>query len=400
MPLFVALVLALTALLARPALALAHPQLVEAEPANSSVTPEAPRVLRLRFNETVAPLVVQLIAPDGRAVEGVAVSGHNGTVEVVPPAGASLPSGTYVLSWRVVSGDGHTIDGSVVFSVGAPGARPPVIEATNTGDRAVRIASWLTCLMLYAGLFFGVGGAAFVALLKTSRGAGAPAQEVITLSLAVGFVSVWFGVGLKGIDALGTSLGGLGRPAASRAFVTTAALAALALFAAWASLMAKAAVVAQGLRLGALAVVSASLAATGNASAAELQWLTRPALFVHAAGIAFWIGALPPLAALLARSGEAARAVMLGFSRLILPVVMAIVLTGIAPIAVEVETPNALNGTDYGRVLLLKLVLLAMQFGLAGFNRAVAGRGLGSGGSHSAVARALGRQGGRARHRL
>ncbi|MCY1552454.1 CopC domain protein [compost metagenome] len=35
-----------------------------------------------------------------------------------------LGVGTYVLSWRVVSEDGHPVGGSVVFSIGAPSGRP------------------------------------------------------------------------------------------------------------------------------------------------------------------------------------------------------------------------------------------------------------------------------------
>ena len=48
----------------------------------------------------------------------------------------------------------------------------------------------------------------------------------------------------------------------------------------------------------ALAGVGLSLASSGHAASASPQWLTRPSMFLHGVGVAFWVGALAPLAAM------------------------------------------------------------------------------------------------------
>ena len=53
----------------------------------------------------------------------------------------------------------------------------------------------------------------------------------------------------------------------------------------------------------ALVGVGLSLAVSGHAATAPPEWLTRPAMFLHGVGVAFWVGALAPLVA-MARTGR------------------------------------------------------------------------------------------------
>jgi copper transport protein len=96
-----------------PSLARAHAQLLSTEPAENAVLSTAPKTLTLRFNEPVSPLTLKLIGPDGRSTEVEPAGGADVTV----PLPAYLIAGTYVLSWRVVSADGHPIGGAMVLSV-------------------------------------------------------------------------------------------------------------------------------------------------------------------------------------------------------------------------------------------------------------------------------------------
>ena len=86
-----------------------------------------PRTLRLSFNEPVSPLVVRLIGPAGESLPA-AVKAENSTLTIVPP---ELRRGSYVLSWRVISADGHPVGGAVLFSVGAPSASAGARGARN-----------------------------------------------------------------------------------------------------------------------------------------------------------------------------------------------------------------------------------------------------------------------------
>ena len=84
--------------------AFAHASLVAAEPADGSLLPQAPKTVTLRFNEAVAPAVVSLIDANGKRRE-VSVRAVDQSVVIALPE--NLPQGTQVVSYRVVSEDGH-----------------------------------------------------------------------------------------------------------------------------------------------------------------------------------------------------------------------------------------------------------------------------------------------------
>src|SRR4029077_308008 len=93
--------------------AFAHASLVRAEPADGAMLAEAPKVLRLTFNEPVSVLVMRLIGPGGEVLPPAAAA-ENNVVTVTPP---QLRRGSHVLSWRAVSADRHPGGGSVVVSI-------------------------------------------------------------------------------------------------------------------------------------------------------------------------------------------------------------------------------------------------------------------------------------------
>ena len=119
--------------------ACAHASLVRASPADGAVVPVAPPALSLTFNEPVAPLVIRLIGPDGATIAPRSVAGENNTVTVTAPA--NLQRGTHLLSWRVISADGHPVGGSLMFSIGAPSAQPAA-DADSRAERGVRTVLW------------------------------------------------------------------------------------------------------------------------------------------------------------------------------------------------------------------------------------------------------------------
>ena len=95
----------------------------------------------------------------------------------------------------------------------------------------------------------------------------------------------------------------------------------------------------------------------------------RPAVFLHALGIAAWIGALVPLGWALRRGEPAAIQALRRFSLVIPLVVAVLVAAGTVLAIVQVERPGALVETAYGQVFSVKLMLLAGLFLMAGFNR-------------------------------
>ncbi len=140
----------------------------------------------------------------------------------------------HVLSWRVMSADGHPVGGALMFSIGAPSAQPPS-GAQSATDPAVRAAMWAAKLVIYLGFAVGIGGAFFRAWIAAPDAARA-ADPWILAALIAGLVATALSVGLQGLDALELSLREIGHRAAwetglETAYGLTAIAAAFALFA-------------------------------------------------------------------------------------------------------------------------------------------------------------------------
>ncbi|RXT53919.1 copper resistance protein CopC [Bosea sp. Tri-44] len=344
--------------------ALAHAALTKTVPADGAVVSSAPGEFSLSFSEPVSPLVLNLIGPDGTSRPLTRFTLSDRTLTIAAPS--DLANGTHVLSWRVVSEDGHPVGGSVLFSVGAPSAAQPAPIVQT--DPAVRIALWLGKLGLYLGLAFGIGGAAFIVWVAPLP---ATARRPIAGFLALGLLSVPVALAAQGLDALALPLSGalqaaVWQAATTSSFGRTVLIAALALLVA---LIALAQPNRSGRMLAILAWLGtgAALAASGHASAAEPQFLTRPAVFLHAVGMAGWAGALLPLAFAL-RPPDGAQALQ-RFSRRIPVLLLVILLSGAALAIVQVQHPQALLTTPYGLVLTGKLTLVTALIGLGAFNR-------------------------------
>jgi copper transport protein len=364
-----AVVVALLASLIQPSGAWAHAALVGSQPADGATLDQAPAVLRLSFNEPVSPLVVRLIGPSGEAVTP-AVRAENTSLTITPPP---LPRGTHVLSWRVISADGHPVGGAVTFSVGAPSASPAP-GALDT-DPAVKAAIWATRLLIYLGLFVGIGGASFIVLIAQSRPLPGRTEAWIAGAMLAGLAASLLSLSLQGLDGLALPLTQFWRPQVwtsglSTSYGETALTAAAALLLGLAALRAMRPVLVGLCAACALAGTGGALALSGHAATAGLGPWSRPAVFLHGIAVALWIGSLIPLVAIVRDrgrgDGELAR-----FSRLI-PVPLAVLIATGAYLAwTQLDRPDALWTTGYGEVLAGKLAAVLVLLGLAAANRYV-----------------------------
>ena len=146
----------------------AHATLLSSEPADGSVLTQPPKMVQLHFNESVAPAVIGVIDAGGRARD-VATRAVGQSVLIVLPD--DLPQGTQIVSYRVVSQDGHPVAGSMVFSIGAVTGAAPQAKASP-----LAALIWLARIGVYLGLFVGVGGAFFAAWIgqRPERVGGQP----------------------------------------------------------------------------------------------------------------------------------------------------------------------------------------------------------------------------------
>lgn len=112
-----ALLAALTVSIATMSPAAAHDRLTGSEPADGETVPAPPEALVLTFSAEVLDISprVQVTAEGGQVItEGApTVDGDTATL----PLPDDLAPGAYEAAWRVVSSDGHPIEGVVAFTV-------------------------------------------------------------------------------------------------------------------------------------------------------------------------------------------------------------------------------------------------------------------------------------------
>ncbi|MCU0855665.1 MAG: copper resistance protein CopC/CopD [Rhodobacteraceae bacterium] len=352
-------------LIALPGLALAHAQLRASEPVEGATVAAPPQQVTLDFNEAVSPLVLRWIEPDGSITD---VEGKASNTRVTIPSPQGIGAGTHLLSWRVVSSDGHPVGGTLTFHVGAASATLPAVAETSSA--AARAAAGLR-LALTVAVVIAVGAAVFDALFTpldapSRRRASLAALLSAPLSLAL--------LGAQGLDLLSLHLGALATAAPWRAalFAPLAVTLLLGLVAATLSLIALRAL-APGIRraaaLAAWTLAALSFAASGHAAAAPPRAIASTAVAIHALALLFWIGSLPPLLAVVRRpdAGEVLRR----FSNVAVPMVALLVLSGAVLVWLQAGSLGALSGSAYGAVLAAKLALVAVLLVLAARNRLV-----------------------------
>lgn len=146
--LIVALVAVLGPALAAPAVH-AHDQILESNPADGATLDAPPVAVVLTFNADILPIAPAVLVRDAAGAVVLdaepAVAGPVATA----PLPADLAPGVYAVSWRVVSQDGHPIQGSFTFAVAdtpapapaAPTTTPPAGTATTPATMTPSVAS-------------------------------------------------------------------------------------------------------------------------------------------------------------------------------------------------------------------------------------------------------------------
>jgi copper transport protein len=363
-----------TVLVAAPGTVSAHALLHASEPAAGSTLGSSPPAVTLTFGETPDVRLTSVKVLDSGGNDHV-----SGPVEALPnppdsirvPIGA-LADGVYTVSWRTVSAvDGHVSAGSFVFGIGvAPPTGPPDQVAVVTGQSGSPpgiVARWL----LYVGLVALIG-AAFVAFAVVKR----PVPDLLAMA-AVGWVLV--ALGTVGVVAVQWIESGAPLEALPGSSVGMNALARLVALAAMGAALAGLATVPRlGGRTGWLLVGLTAMGglgadvATGHAAAGP-GWLVQGITqWFHGFAAGGWVGGLAALLVALRTTPPDDRLVTARrFSFWAGIGLVIVIVSGAIRAFVEVGTLDALVGTAFGVVVLLKSAVLLGLAGLGAFNRFV-----------------------------
>jgi copper transport protein len=375
-------------------MALLHATLLRSTPAANSHLTSPPETIRLVFSEEIVPELSQitLVRPDGSSIQlKVANDPHNVHVLVgtVTPA---VPNGRYKVDWRVLSADGHPVGGSYTFSVEGTGNTAPsngtvVLPSTVTptpsrdstaSDSAASAASLpepeMKPVPVLASLFRGLGlgafmtgvGVLFFGATSRERRHLAP-RTLIVRAIAIGTVLLvahlvaWLNhvspSGSLNADFLGPALGStIGRAELLRVV--------LALLTLWAIALARRDMPALILG-GACLVVSGAI---GHPAAIDPYW-TIPAKILHLIAGSIWIGGLVWLVWLARCNDDACRIEARRVSSVALISVIVIVLSGLLQSFFFLNTPSDLIHSQYGRLVLAKMIGLTILIVFGAYNR-------------------------------
>lgn len=355
------------AILASVPAAWGHASLVDSDPIDRAVVAQSPTTIKLNFNEPVSPLVLRLVGPDGQSTDLKDVTAADQALTIAVPA--PLPRGTHLLSWRVISADGHPVGGAITFSVIEPSAEPPMRPQFET-DRKLQAAIWLGKIAVYFGLLFGVGGVFYAAWI-----ADAPLPEAarmyVSAALQCGLIAAVISIGLQGVDVMNLPPSEIRQTQLwVKGFETSYGLSASIAIAVFILALSTLHMKTPGRLQAALSLagVGAALAVSGHAASAAPQFLTRSAVFLHGVSVAFWVGAFIPLVATMG-TAEQRIAELARFSRAIPTAVAVLVVSGLALSVVQLVTVDALWTTSYGLVLSGKLVAVLALLTLGAWNR-------------------------------
>lgn len=132
--LVVALVLLATVGLAGPAAA--HATLIGSDPADGASLTAAPTTVTLTFDDALAEFepVVTVTGPDGNQYQSgpATVDGAKLTSAVAPLTAA----GAYTIAYRVVSDDGHPVEGQLHFELAVPAPGTTAVPAVPSPSPA------------------------------------------------------------------------------------------------------------------------------------------------------------------------------------------------------------------------------------------------------------------------
>jgi copper transport protein len=362
-----------------PRVATAHALLIASDPGRGATLASSPAAVTLTFGEAPDPRLstIRVLSSSGSAVSTGPVQGVAGRSDQLRITLGALPDGTYTVAWRTVSAvDGHVAAGSFAFGVGVapsspgPGQATTDASAENGGASAGQtVAATTARWVLYIGLV-GLLGACFMAWLAGPMRPGGLRRMAAAgwVLAAVGTVGVVVIQWLEAGGDVGTLLGSsIGQAALERIVVILAAgLAVAVLVVRWPR---------AGRGIIGLAFLGAAAGMlvdviTGHAAAGSLPAGSVAIQWLHVVAAGWWIGGLAALiVAIRGRDPADGAALVRRFSNWAAAGLGLVIGTGVLRAIAQIGTLDALVGTDFGRIVIVKTGLLGLLAAFGAVNR-------------------------------
>ncbi|MFM8303936.1 MAG: copper resistance CopC/CopD family protein [Actinomycetota bacterium] len=389
------------ALLAGPlaGAAAAHADVTGVSPAPAAVLERSPKSVKVFFSEGVDVGLGGVFVYDANGDRVPTGSLRQPVPErLVLPITGDLADGSYIVTYRAVSEDTHPIQGTWTFVVGSASASVNTTERVAAGllagqraDRSVAIGWGIARWVVFVSIALLVGGVAFGAVIWPRSRDARVTRRIVTTAWIGLTVATAVGAMLFGAYSRGGSLGDALDPGILRDTLDTRFgkvwLARLVLlgvaFVVLRVLFARRPAATSRLPqwwLPVAAIVGVGLVGSpglaGHASTGDHRALALLTDGLHVAAMSVWLGGLMILgAAVLSHDDtDEIRIASRRFSRVAFWSVVVLVVTGAFQTWRIVGGLDALRDDDYGRILVVKLVVVAVMLVVASFSREITGR--------------------------
>jgi copper transport protein len=350
--------------------ATAHAQLTSTIPASGDQLETSPDEISLTFSEAIEQPEISLLDASGQPISvGPSIQPSSTTASATVPL---LDDGGYVVAWRAISADGHPIEGAFTFAVGngpLPDASVADVEGSPGGAWSVALtgARWVQ----YAGLALALGLWGFVVVCWWT---GRDDRRVAFL-VVLGASALAVGSAARIVAQAGyvdSSISDVLRTAAGRSWMTACVLALpIGLLATSLARLLRRSIHAVALAVLAI-LVGRAIAIGGHGATGRAPVLGNILTIVHVSAAALWLGGLVGVLLCLHRPHRTdAEPAVRRFSALVVGSVVLLAGTGTIQAIRRLETLDALTGSSYGRLLIVKVAVVAVLLAVAALSRFV-----------------------------
>jgi copper transport protein len=383
-----------------PALSSAHAYIIKSFPADNQKLHQSPKNISIEFNEEIQPSFHDLQVIDQR---GKRVDRGNERIESKNPkiieanVKPNLPVGIYTIKWKIVSGDGHPVDGVIPFQIGSGNKKTTFLNARTSGyipHLDLIIVRWIQYISgaIYTGMLF-----FYLCILPKGSLQSASIEKkyrkIFQFAYVLLFMSILMSLPLQAVIQTNRSWLEVWDLSIFKDLITSSTFGQVWVFQFILTLL----LVSFSFRvfakknnrflwfafiLGNTLLVLKAM--TSHASTAENKILAITMDSLHLAASSIWIGSLIAMIAFLPlRKKEEGKIFFRGIVHLFFPwgvfFVFIIAASGVYSSFLYTPTINSIFHTNYGKVLLGKIILFFMMLLFALLNSIKARKHKGNG---------------------
>lgn len=370
-----------------PSISSAHAYIKNSTPSNNQILANSPKTISIEFNENIQAVFhsIRILDMNGKeaAIEDSHVDSKNHSI-IECSLKSQLADGTYRVEWKVVSDDGHPEEGVIPFGIGEAGADQTNVNSQSTGyfpqlDLVViRGIQFISGSILTGLIFF------YLFVIKNEcsleEALEKRYQKIILFSFGFLCLSVLLNLPLQiTIEAnvswkrsldfsflknmLGTSLTG-------KVWISQVSLLIFLFFS-----LSKAFVTKRNslffwniaFFLCCFFLLAKSF--TSHAFTTDSPFTSTMMDFLHLLGASIWTGSLMAMIILLPLNRQKGKSqykqLIREFFQWGVMIVLVLIITGLYSSFQYVSTIDSLVTTDYGRILLAKVLLFIVMLGFA-----------------------------------